>query len=1532
MQTRYKHIILFAALCLWAMAGRAQTTPQVKENWELNTSESGSPKSYVARDYVSLKPGFRYTAGTGASFNAKVDPGLLFPPTANTYAKPDGTITTDPAQGGVVGAIPGSLGVSPSGSATYTIPIECPPGINGMQPGISLVYSSQGGNGIAGWGWNLSGMSAIGRTGFNLYNDNKIGSPQLTNDDNLTLDGQRLILVSGTNLTDGAKYRTEIEIYSDITYRSINGYTCFEVRTKEGVTMEFGSTADSYIEAQGSSIPLTWLLAKVTDANGNYMTYSYGEDNATGEFWLDKIKYTCNDAAGITTGANEIHFNYTTGRTDSQTSYVAGKKIGQSLLLQSVVTKTNSVTQREYTFSYSIADGFYNKLTSINEKGNDGTKYNPTVIDWNKLGSTTTPEFGYTTSNTGVGSLMNFTMDKTMIFVDLNNDGFVDMIRPTMVMLYSWDYSGWEIYYSTLTTNGRNFVLNQKEDWTEEWKYNRGINPFTGQYQLLPADLNGDGRPDIIEIRQTTSESPQISYCNIDVLLNVNGELVRQNINFSVSGTTNEKFIFEAGDFNGDGETELAAKTYSGGSQIKVYSFDLAASTLTLLGTTSDVSGDLSKSRTTDVNGNGKPEIFTQAGKFIEYDNNSNTFAEIAFAHNLIPTVADLEFGDFNGDGMTDVLQYLSGMNPKWTILMSTGSGFETVSCPLTRTKTTQPQENDPQDFYWVKDFNGDGKADILERAVGSNDVTIYYYNGSSFISHTHTIAGANGFVNDRSLPYYDIDGDGKSDIVNTTATSFSVISFTTPETERSVSAITNGMGVKSTIAYKLLNDNSVYSNGTTVPTTPVVKLCVPMQVVSQTVSGVGNLLETTNYSYKGLRMHLKGKGFLGFEEFTQDNVTQNKKSVSQFGYNETYFNSFPTNQTTSTSAGQAISTTTFINNVIPLDGKRIFPYTASQTSTDNLSGLSSTSTTSRFDDSGNPLTITVTKGDVSETQRMHYIQKGSWCKNKMDTLTVINTLGSETIARKTLYYYDDKGNLIKDIADPADQNSVTNEYKNYDSFGHALLATATSNGITRSTSSTYTISGRFLQSKTNVLGETTTYNWDETKGQLDSESNRFGTTSYSYNGFGSLVETRLPDGIRKAQVLQWAAPDNVIGARYYAYAETSGSTPVTIWYDALGREIQKDSYGLNAKKISVTTEYYSNNQVYRISDPYFEPDAATKVWAKTYTYDMYGRPSTLVTLMGTNSTAYNGKTTTVTTPEGTTETTVNDAGQTFISKVNGKKVTYAYYASGLIKTTTPEGSQAIAMEYDLQGKRTKLTDPDAGIVETKYNGFGEVTEEKQKIHNVTTYITTTNNYAATGLLQSIVRNGETTTYTYDTNNRISTIEIAGKNKQTFTYDAFDRVTNVKEEIGSRVYNTAKEYDVLGRVKKEIYPSGFYTLNSYDGYGNLMEVRDNAGRSIWRANSENARGQLISINKGTKETTFGFDSRGFPTSIVASGVEDMSYSFDSKGNLSYRTDNLTNQSEQFAYDGLNRLTNWNVYQNGVLAKQSGHTYDAATGN
>jgi len=72
-----------------------------------------------------------------------------------------------------------------------------------------------------------------------------------------------------------------------------------------------------------------------------------------------------------------------------------------------------------------------------------------------------------------------------------------------------------------------------------------------------------------------------------------------------------------------------------------------------------------------------------------------------------------------------------------------------------------------------------------------------------------------------------------------------------------------------------------------------------------------------------------------------------------------------------------------------------------------------------------------------------------------------------------------------------------------------------------------------------------------------------------------------------------------------------SGSSPIRVWYDALGREIVHEAVGLNNDTIRTFTQYYPDGKLKRVSEPTFENNPTT--WAKTYTYDVYNRPVAIV-------------------------------------------------------------------------------------------------------------------------------------------------------------------------------------------------------------------------------------------------------------------------------------------------------------------------------
>jgi virulence plasmid B protein len=92
-----------------------------------------------------------------------------------------------------VGRIASSHAVSPTGSATYTIPIWTPPGARGIEPHLALVYSSGRPDGLLGPGWSLSGLSNITRCTRTWEQDGTPGPVTLTMSDKFCFDGNRAV-------------------------------------------------------------------------------------------------------------------------------------------------------------------------------------------------------------------------------------------------------------------------------------------------------------------------------------------------------------------------------------------------------------------------------------------------------------------------------------------------------------------------------------------------------------------------------------------------------------------------------------------------------------------------------------------------------------------------------------------------------------------------------------------------------------------------------------------------------------------------------------------------------------------------------------------------------------------------------------------------------------------------------------------------------------------------------------------------------------------------------------------------------------------------------------------------------------------------------------------------------------------------------------------------------------------------------------------------------------------------------------------
>lgn len=118
--------------------------------------------------------------------------------------------------------------------------------------------------------------------------------------------------------------------------------------------------------------------------------------------------------------------------------------------------------------------------------------------------------------------------------------------------------------------------------------------------------------------------------------------------------------------------------------------------------------------------------------------------------------------GDFNGDGKDDIVSFRRGADPKVTVALSTGSAFSASSVWHNAFcgSTSTPG---------VGDFNGDGKDDIICFSQGvSGNVYVALSNGTNGFGAT--TLWHSDFAYSPEVPMTgDFNGDGKDDIIGFT-------------------------------------------------------------------------------------------------------------------------------------------------------------------------------------------------------------------------------------------------------------------------------------------------------------------------------------------------------------------------------------------------------------------------------------------------------------------------------------------------------------------------------------------------------------------------------------------------------------------------------------------------------------------------------------------------------------------------------------------------------------------------------------------
>jgi len=1370
----------------------------------------------------------------------------------------------------------GQFQVNESGAATYSIPITVPPGTAGMGPKLALSYSSQGRNSLLGVGWSLSGLSAVSRCPATQAQDGFTDGVDFDASDRFCLDGERLMLfqASGTYGADSSEYRTEQDTFRRvIAYGSAgSGPNQITAWTKSGLTLSYANSTDSRIEAQGKASVLIWAVNRISDSKGNFIDLTYDENNANGEYGPVRIDYTGNEAEGLVP-YNSVQFVYE-DRPDIAPRYVGGSVLKTTKRLKTIQAFDGEQLYREYRLAYEIAPATgESRLVRVTECGSDGTCFAPTTFGWE---TSTADNLNFDGAGSGLWQGHGGGVSENVLG-DFNGDGMID-IAATVAGRLSWDV---RLSTGSAASGGFGGFL----DWSGH---------LGGKGNNITGDFNGDGKTDVASFKGANLWN---------VCLSNGTDFECDGSWFGHNGGVGNN---TTGDFNGDGKTDIAS--YTGGNSL--WNVCLSTGTGFACSLWPGHGAGVPYNVTADFNGDGLSDIavmpvFT-TDMYVFFSTGSSFAPLVAWPSHGGGIHANIT-GDFNGDGKSDV----AGVpipNIPWDVRLSTGE---------TSIQSNWPSHGGSIDNNILGDFDGNGRTDVAAFSGGATGDLwhVCRSNGVTFdcdFWHGHTVGVGN-------IVAGDFNGDGTTDIATFTGSGgLWNVKLSGVARSSQLTTITTGHGRATTIAYKPLTDSSVYTKDADA-VYPEQDFQGPMHVVSSyaTSNGIGGQ-STFSYVYGGAKLNLQGRGFRGFDRTT---VTDQQTGIATTVFYERDFRCISSKIIRTEQRQPDGTLISEVDNTIVIQDHTLgvhFSYVGESVAKNyELDGtlVSTVTTNTEYDDHGNVLSLSVAYGEgYTETTTNTYDNDFSqWFLGRLRTTEVTKTApGQPDQTRHSAFEYDPASGLLnKEIIEPDNPAFILT--KTYQHNAHGNIDTSTTTGpdvLDRSQTTLYDAQSRYVTQSTNALGHSETRVY--TLGNLTSLTGpNLLTTSWEYDGFGRQISEIRADGTATHTVYElcedacpWGA-----GAVYFVRSDTTAAPPSVTYFDVLDREIRRENQGFSGTLIFVDTVYNGLGQVAQVSDPYFAGD--TPLWT-TFTYDLVGRVLT-ETAPGnrTTSTAYAGRTTTITNPLAQTNTRAVDARGQLVSSADhlGSAVTYLYDAFGnMVQMTDPVGNTT-TLTYDTRGNKTAITDPDTGTATFEYNALGQLISQTDATGN-----TVTITYDLLGRITSRTEPEGVSTWTYDTQpkgiGKLAQISRGDYLEEVF-YDSLGRPQENRTTIAGESFSLTTLYDLFGRPDTLIYPTGFGIRTTYNALGYASEVRGLVGNALlWHADSFNARGQSEQITLGNGlSTTRTYDNQtGRIEAIQTGSIQDLSFTWDAIGNLTDRSDDLRGLSESFTYDDLNRLT------------------------
>jgi len=1428
---------------------------------------------------------------------------------SNSYVPNSVSVNTSNA----VGQIDIESGTSPSGAKTYNVPIKAYKQDGMFCPDISLVYNSQGGKSAYGKGWGIGGLQSITRGNKTIYFDGETKGMEMNANDVFYLNGVRLIH------TTGNEYETEQGKIKVVANVAGNVIKYFNVYYPNGYTAVFGSTSET-------SNRVEYPIKTMTDTRNRTISYIYLEDGDA--YHLYSILYG-------SSGTNAtVSFSYAYTGADYQ--YRGGNNLNNNRLLESITCSINGTTIGTYSLTYTTNNDV-SLLSRIDYSAN-GSYLNPLVFYYGDNSATQ----GYYTNSGILTNGYSYSNRSAMVAVrgrfyySTGNEGIIFYPNKNPYFLKKRvsfvPCSYLENYYDTSTT----ILLYDNLDGNNTINLTSQMTTSNDFIQMLTANLDGWKQECIIKVNNSVENS--LDKVTFTVYQRAAYGIIQKyeprTFSYSTVHIDNlgkmsimPKYYY-TGDFNGDGKAEIMAitaadpfETGNGTSMCYVYDLNGNATLYSnnlfdfvkyLEGNdrSADEAENLSdKVITMDYNGDGKTDLchINSSGLNIySFNQNGNvwTASLVATYTGLTKSTLDNIFwsvGDFNGDGLTDIVY--SGRrdwlgNTNWNFLYSKGDG--TFSSSI----VTGPNMQNNTSSFLIQDVNSDGISDLVE--LTDNNFTVHTMNKNILTQEaTQTLPNTNEYlapvnINSSSLSTQFVSLLG----INLTLYSYK----TNLRTDQALTGMINSNGVvEKNYYYSISKDNNgIFSPGS--EDYPYVSINEPLVVLAGNEIFIGGISKDVNhYSYYNAVTHLQGLGFRGFEQI---NATNKRGYETAYQYNPINY-SLPVRVAGTDFETTYNYTTTFDPTYNKIRKSRL----TSKTERDLLHDV--TATTSYTYDTLYVQVLTESTsypGNITVNKAYTYTNfaniSSKYHLGRPASITTTTTRGSSQHSEKTQYTsyntYDEPLTIVNKV----NNNIVKTTDYVYDSYGNIKSKSVYPYSSSTPRTSTYQYdSYNRLTKATDPLGVWKEYTYN-TNGTVASTRTYIGYTYYTYDVFGRQISESRPDTVTINTSFTW----NTCNGGLYAVTKSGTNMPTeTTVYDALNREVRQQQTRFDGSQLKVDKQYDTYGNLWKESYPY-KTGSPTYI---QYSYDLYNRLEEKSEIGKTTSYSYSGLSTTVNDGTMSTTTTTDALGR--VVSVTDPAGTINYTLNGAGNPTSisaPDSSSngiTTSITYDTYGRRKTITDPSSGTTTYNYHGTeGYLQSETNAKNQTTSYV-----YDIYGRMTQKTSPEFYTTYTYNNNlNKITAETSSNGTSTTYSYDALGRLSSTTENAVDSKW-LKKDYTYTsGRVSAIKYTSQsgvLTTENYYYTNGHMTSVKLNGTTSIFNITSENNQGRVAYMGTGGISRNYSYTISGYPTSraVTAFGPtkQNIQYSFNEQtGNLASRSYPLVNKTENFSYDNLNRLT------------------------